>query len=187
MRLLRVQSIPSHKLLLLAYQMASRLGPRTAASSFQSVLQLMLARMAAKHPHHVLLPLAALQSGGGDGAAGAKAAAAKDVLQVLPFVACPWLPDLCGNRVSIATSGGQGADRSSRCPCWASCCFHVRLHGAHMQNQSLAARVCPTSVQASHAAPASVSKPHATTYGPLHRFTATCVGHAAKVCHPCRW
>jgi hypothetical protein len=87
-----MQKVPSHKLLRLAYQMASRLAlaaQGTPAAAFQNLLQRTLARMAVKHPHHALLPLLTLRAGAGDdarnsgGATGqGKSDAAKSVLEV---------------------------------------------------------------------------------------------------------
>ena len=82
-----VQPVPSHKLLRLAYQLASRLAPSAATDSsqapdFQHVLAKLLGRMAMKHPHHVLLPLFALRAGGASAAAAGKAKAATDIITV---------------------------------------------------------------------------------------------------------
>ena len=76
--------MPSHKLLRLAYQMASRLAPKQGAQAdFQAVLQDTLVRMALQHPYHVIQPLAALRDGvattpGGKG----KSEAARAVIEV---------------------------------------------------------------------------------------------------------
>ena len=60
-----LSGLPSHKLVDLAYQVASRLS--TEQTPFQATLRMLLARLAADHPHHVLVFLLAQQ---GDGAKG---------------------------------------------------------------------------------------------------------------------
>ena len=58
-----MQAIPSHKLLDLAYQMASRLGGGSKEqAAFQDLLSRLLTRLATDHPHHVLLHLFSLRA-----------------------------------------------------------------------------------------------------------------------------
>lgn len=90
--------MPSHKLLNLAYQVASRLSldadSPLAASGFQSTLAMLLKRLASEHPHHVLIYLFALRAGG-KGAPGGdvqKAQAADALIRVRlrPYRGCPF-------------------------------------------------------------------------------------------------
>lgn len=82
---MRLQDIPSHKLLDLAYQMASRLGSSAdKQAAFQKVLRRLLSRLAAHHPHHVLLYLFSLRAQ----QSADKVAAAGAIIQVRAPACC---------------------------------------------------------------------------------------------------
>lgn len=55
-----LKAVPSHKLLYLAYQMASRLTMQD--TPFQKLLWKVVTRLAVQHPHHVLLHLLCLET-----------------------------------------------------------------------------------------------------------------------------
>jgi hypothetical protein len=57
-----VQTLPSHKLLDLSYQVASRLGAVEEQAAFQELLHHLLTRLATQHPHHVLLHLFSIRA-----------------------------------------------------------------------------------------------------------------------------
>jgi hypothetical protein len=57
-----VQTLPSHKLLDLSYQVASRLGTMEGCESFRDLLHHLLTRLATEHPHHVLLHLFSIRA-----------------------------------------------------------------------------------------------------------------------------
>jgi hypothetical protein len=87
-----VQAISGHKLLSLAYQMASRLASSVGDHGFQKPLSRLLTRLGSEHPHHVLIFLFALKSQTDTPAAKDKAVAASDVLIVCAVVpACCWV------------------------------------------------------------------------------------------------
>lgn len=78
-----LEAVPSHKLLYLAYQMASRLTMQD--TPFQALLWDVVARLAADHPHHVLMHLLCLETHSSD----TKKGAAQQVLRVPYHPPCP--------------------------------------------------------------------------------------------------
>ena len=82
------ETVPCHKFVELAYQVASRLS--TDSTPFQRTLHMLLTRLALSHPHHVLIYLMAMK---GDAPISAdprgltnKQAATRALLQVSDFV-----------------------------------------------------------------------------------------------------